>query len=184
MNLLRGRVKRMESLLDDLLAYSSAGRGGAEVTQVDPAALLNEVVDLTTIPDGFDVITEAHASRFLGAETPLKIVLMNLVNNAIKHHDRASGVVRIVATDTGSTCEFRVEDDGPGIPTELRERAFQMFQTLRPRDEVEGSGIGLAMAKKLVEIQGGAIRLDDNPSGRGSVFTVTWPREPEQPVRA
>jgi signal transduction histidine kinase len=71
--------------------------------------------------------------------------------------------------------EFVVTDDGPGIPEQFRSRVFGMFQTLRPRDEIEGSGMGLAIVKKLVERQSGAIWLTEGPAGRGLAVHFTWP---------
>jgi signal transduction histidine kinase len=70
---------------------------------------------------------------------------------------------------------FAVRDDGPGIAPQYHERIFQMFQTLKPRDQVEGSGMGLAMAKKHVEAYGGKISVQSEP-GLGSVFRFTWPK--------
>ena len=75
--------------------------------------------------------------------------------------------------------EFTVCDDGPGIAREFQERVFQMFQTLRPRDEVEGSGMGLAMVKKIVETQGGEISLESE-EGNGANFRFTWPVKAER----
>ena len=103
--------------------------------------------------------------------------MQNLIGNAIKHHDDpAHGHVRVTATEAvGGMIELIVEDDGPGIPEQYRERVFGMFQTLRPRDEVEGSGMGLAIVKKLVERQGGKVWLTDKPGGRGLAVHFTWP---------
>ena len=102
--------------------------------------------------------------------------MQNLVGNAIKHHDRpAEGNIRVEASPSGNVVEFAVIDDGPGIPEQFRERVFGMFQTLRPRDEVEGSGMGLAIVRKLVDRQGGKVWLADGPGGRGLAVHFTWP---------
>ena len=73
--------------------------------------------------------------------------------------------------------EFVVTDDGAGIPEQFRERVFGMFQTLRPRDEVEGSGMGLAIVRKLVERQGGKVWLTEGREGRGLSVHFTWPQD-------
>jgi signal transduction histidine kinase len=99
-----------------------------------------------------------------------------LVNNAIKHHDRPNGRVRISATEFKDMVEFTVADDGPGIDPAFHERIFQMFQTLRPRDQVEGSGIGLAVVEKIVSSVGGTISVESTPEN-GATFRFTWPRE-------
>ena len=79
--------------------------------------------------------------------------------------------------DLGSLIEFRVEDDGPGIPLAFHERVFQMFQTLKSRDEIEGSGMGLAIVKKSVEGHGGTIRIECAPAQRGTAFVFTWEKD-------
>ena len=73
---------------------------------------------------------------------------------------------------------FAVEDDGAGIPQEYAEKVFQMFQTLQPRDEMEGSGMGLAIVKRIVELQGGRIWFHGGPGGCGTVFKFTWKKMP------
>jgi len=108
---------------------------------------------------------------------PLEQVLRNLIGNGLKHHDRTSGSVTVSARDVGDTVEFCVEDDGPGIPTRFHERIFQMFQTLKPRDEVEGSGMGLAIVKKTVEVYGGSIRIESAPPIRGTAFIFSWQKQ-------
>jgi signal transduction histidine kinase len=107
---------------------------------------------------------------------PLTQVVQNLISNAIKHHDRPeNGHVWIEARALPHAVEFTVTDDGPGIPERFRERVFGMFQTLKPRDEVEGSGMGLAIVKKLIERQGGKIWLTEGRLGRGLSVHFTWP---------
>jgi signal transduction histidine kinase len=69
---------------------------------------------------------------------------------------------------------FAVADDGDGIPMEYAERVFEMFQTLKPRDQVEGSGIGLAIVSRIVQWQGGRVWFEPAPEGRGTVFKFQW----------
>ena len=116
---------------------------------------------------------QANAER-----VPLETVLRNLINNAIKHHDRRDGHVQIAVQDLGEFFEFSISDDGPGIAPEYHERIFQLFQTLKPRDQVEGSGMGLAIVKKIVESRNGRITVTSEP-GQGATFTFTWPKEQE-----
>jgi signal transduction histidine kinase len=107
---------------------------------------------------------------------PLETVFRNLIENAVKHHHRpAQGRVVIAAQAAGDFVEFTVADDGPGIEPEYHERVFDVFQTLRPRDELEGSGMGLAIVKKLVESYGGTITVESTGE-QGSTFRFTWPR--------
>ena len=181
LDLLRRRAGRMEGLLDSLLAYSRAGRTGAPPRPVDTADLVREVAETVAPPGGFDVRIEGDLPVVETAPTPLALVLRNLIGNAIKHHDRADGRVtvsaRVLDTEAGGYAEFTVADDGPGIEAAYRDRVFGLFQTLRPRDEVEGSGMGLAIVKKTVESWGGEVVLEPSDA-RGATFRFTWPLAP------
>ena len=179
--LLRQRAKRMERLLDSLLAYSRAGRQEAAPEPVDTAALARDVAETVAPPEGFDVRLEGAFPVVVTPRAPLALVLRNLVGNAIKHHDRPDGRVTVSARALAGEApggpgwaEFTVEDDGPGVAPEYADRVFGMFQTLRPRDEVEGSGMGLAIVKKTVESRGGAVSVGEGTAG-GARFRFTWP---------
>jgi signal transduction histidine kinase len=118
---------------------------------------------------------------------PLETVLRNLLGNAIKHHNRPDGHIQVSAYWPGAALdmvEFSVQDDGPGMAQEYHERIFELFQTLQPRDQVEGSGMGLAIVKKTVESVGGAITVEST-EGEGTCLRFTWPvqQQPEaQPM--
>ena len=194
MDLARSRVRRLDSLLDDLLAYSRAGRIEAPGTRggdepVDTGALVTELASLVSPPPGFRIAPDPAMPTILTPRAPLIQVLQNLIGNAIKHHDHpAQGHVWVRAARCGGETAFTVEDDGPGVPPQFRERVFGMFQTLRPRDEVEGSGMGLAIVRKLIERRGGTVVLADRgaapdaretdparPGARGLAVHFTWP---------
>ena len=195
LELLRGRVGRMEGLLDSLLTYSRAGRKEAAPEPVDLGALVRDVVALVAPPEGVEVRLEGEFPRLVTARAPLELAVRNLVSNAIKHHDRPeSGRVTVSAALTGPDgsgldgsgldsgpeapgwVTVSVADDGPGIDPAYQDRVFGLFQTLRPRDEVEGSGMGLAIVKKTVEALGGRVWLESD--GRGATFRFTWPLDP------
>jgi len=183
MDLLKSRVRRLESLLDDLLAYSRAGRGDAASDLVDTKELVGELALLVSPPQGFSIVRGETLPTFETARAPLTQVVQNLISNAIKHHDRpANGHVWIEALALPHDIEFTVTDDGPGIPERFRERVFGMFQTLKPRDEVEGSGMGLAIVKKLIEIQGGKIWLTEGQAGQGLSVHFTWPHSKQEGI--
>lgn len=93
----------------------------------------------------------------------------------MKHHDREHGRIEVHIDESDpSRVGFSVRDDGPGIPPDMHERVFGMFQTLKSRDEVEGSGIGLAIVAKTVKCFGGEVTVSSE--GRGTTFAFTWPR--------
>jgi PAS domain S-box-containing protein len=169
------RVKRLDRVVDDLLAYARAGAPASEAVPVDVKSLIDCVLELLPRPAGFLVRSRVDARPFVTNKTPLESVLRNLVGNAVKHHDRASGVIEICVEDVGRYCVFTVSDDGPGIAPAYQERVFRMFQTLNANDP-NSSGIGLALSKRLVEAHGGWIKLDSIEGVRGTAFHVWWPR--------
>ena len=129
------------------------------------------------VPPGFTVEVAANLPELVGRRVPLEQVFRNLLANAIKHHDRAEGRLRVSAsTPRPGWVEFVVTDDGPGIAPEFHERVFQLFQTLKPRDRVEGSGMGLALVRRLVDRQGGEVWIGA-AEGRGSAIHFTWPTD-------
>jgi signal transduction histidine kinase len=179
LGLMQNRVARMEGLLDSLLQYSRIGRMEDKISLVDTGQLLSDLGLLLNIPDGIKINIEGGMPVLETSKTPLEIVFRNLIDNAVKHHDKPVGEIKITAREQGNLVEFTVTDDGPGIPVEFQQKIFDIFQTLKPRDEVEGSGMGLAMVKKALERHGGSITLESDPaSKRGSSFIFTWPKVP------
>jgi signal transduction histidine kinase len=179
MHLLRSRINRLEALLEGLLQYARSGREKAEVTSVECSALIAGVIDMLVPPDSLQINIADDLPDLMTTHPPLQQVFHNLIGNAIKHHDRVDGVIDVTGRDLGTHFEFTVRDDGPGIPKEYHEKIFQMFQTLKRRDEVEGSGIGLAVVQKLVRAYGGTITVLSNADERGSAFCFTWKKHEE-----
>jgi PAS domain S-box-containing protein len=174
MRLLRGRVTRMEKLLDDLLQFSRIGRetGGTEI--ISGQVVIDDVLVMLPRPEGFEVNVGPGFAAIRVARMPLQQILMNLIGNAIKHHDKTTGRIEVTVADHGAHHAFAVKDDGPGIPTQFHGKIFKMFQTLKPRDQVEGSGMGLAIVRKQVELSGGSLSLQSS-EGNGSSFHFTLP---------
>jgi len=182
LNKLRGRTLRMERLLDDLLEYSRIGRRDGLAEAVNTAALLQDVIEMLAPPPGFEVRLSNALPTLFTARAPLELVFRNLLGNAIKHHHAPmQGIVQIDSQDIGDYVEFQLRDNGPGIAPQFHARIFGMFQTLRPRDEVEGSGMGLAIVKKAIEYRGGTIRIE-SALGAGATFCFTWPKEESKQV--
>lgn len=175
-DLMQQRIKRMESLLDDLLQYSRIGRTNQELQEVDVGEVLSSIIESLPHPDSMQIEIGPGMPVFRTMKVPLDLTLRNLIQNAIKHHGREDGHIRITSHEAGNYYEFEVKDDGPGIPTEFHERIFKMFETLRPRDAVEGSGMGLAIVIKTVEAIDGKVELESTV-GQGSTFRIRWPKE-------
>ncbi len=174
LSLMQNRIKRMEKLLDDLLAYSRAGRALGEATQVDTRALIDDLVDLIAPNSPLQLKYLSPMPVLITQRAPLEVVLRNLISNAIKHHPGGTIELYIEAQKRRDGFEFGIGDNGAGIAPEHHAKIFTMFQTLKPRDVVEGSGIGLALVKKTVEGRGGSIRVESNGVS-GSWFYFTWP---------
>lgn len=174
LSLLRTCVTRLEVLLDDILAYSRAGRIVDDAKEVDVGELVRQVA-ATHIPASFEVRLPPSLPKLHSPATPLMQIFGNIFSNAVKHHDRGGGVIEVRCQPLGQFYEFSVHDDGPGIPPRYHDRAFQMFQTLQSRDKVEGSGMGMAIIKKLVEWQGGRAWIESAEDRRGTAIHFLWP---------
>ncbi|QDC07894.1 PAS domain S-box protein [Oceanicola sp. D3] len=186
LDLLQSRAKRMENLLNDLLEHSRIGRTKQSQEQLTGTAFIEELRGLLHIPEGMRLEIEGPWAEVTLPRMPLQVVLLNLVSNAFKHHDRPDGKVRLTLAERADAWHFTVEDDGPGIAPDFHEKVFQIFQTLRPRDEVEGSGMGLAIVRKHVAVVGGDIELQSEGT-RGTTFRMRWPRAqhaPEEEIAA
>jgi PAS domain S-box-containing protein len=178
LGLMRSRIKRMETLLDDLLTYSRVGRTDTATSETKLADIFGSIVEVLNPPAHIQVRVEGELPVIVTASAQLEQVLRNLINNAIKHHDKQHGEVVLSGQLVGDFVEFVVRDDGPGILPEFHEKIFQLFQTLKRRDEVEGTGMGLAIVKKLVEQQHCRITVHSQGNGTGTQFRFQWPTSP------
>jgi PAS domain S-box-containing protein len=169
------RVRRLDRVIDDLLAYARAGATSSDEVLVDPQAVIHAVLDMLPRHAGFVVEACVVAQPFVTSPAPLESMLRNLISNAINHHDRTTGRIDINVADDGRYCVFRIADDGPGIAPAQQERVFRMFQS-SARGDPRRSGIGLALTKRLVEAHGGWIKLESAEGVRGTTFSVWWPR--------
>ncbi|MBL4601178.1 MAG: HAMP domain-containing protein, partial [Emcibacteraceae bacterium] len=176
-DLLQNRIIRMERLLDDLLAYSRSDRGDFKVETVELSALFDDIKDLLCLPEKFKICINGAKGKIDTLTTPLKQILLNVISNGIKHHDRDDGVVTVnIDQNDDGFVKFSITDDGPGIPEEFHTKIFQMFQTLKRRDEVESSGMGLAIAKKIIVSLNGEINVFSKSIERGTRFEILWPK--------
>ncbi len=173
MHLLRGRVQRLDALIYGLLQYSRAGRVKVESEWVDVGELLNQVIDTLTPPPEFTIVVSPGMPSLLTERLQLQQVFCHLMENAIAHHPRQAGTVTVNIQEHTDKYEFTVSDDGAGIAPQFHERVFAIFQTLKTPNKSENIGMGLAIAKKIVESQGGIIQLDSQVD-QGANFKFTW----------
>jgi PAS domain S-box-containing protein len=171
-------ARRMQELINDLLTYSRAGSRALELTQVDLDATLDRVlIDLGgAVEDSCATVTrDAPLPTVEGDGLQLQQLLQNLIANGIKfRRPEVPPVVHVSARREPGSWVIAVSDNGIGIEEQYRERIFALFQRLHSRAEYPGTGIGLAICRKIVERHGGAIRLESEP-GQGTTFEFTLP---------
>jgi PAS domain S-box-containing protein len=173
--LLTKRTQRLNRLLDDLLSYSRAGRKIGAHRVADTHAMVLDVAQLLNPPPTISISIDGQLPKFKTHPAPLEQVFRNLIGNAVKHHPGPQGRIVVSCKEQqGEHYVFAVADDGDGIPMEYAERVFEMFQTLKPRDQVEGSGMGLAIVNRIVQWQGGRVWFEPAAGGRGTVFKFQW----------
>lgn len=180
--LLQSRAERLDGLLNSLLQYSRVRSKPHEELSIEVADVISEVELLLSLSDGFTIKVEGALPCVVAERIHLQQVFQNLIENAVKHHDQGAGVITIAAQDKEAYWGFSVTDDGPGIPAQFHEKVQQIFQTLVRRDEREASGMGLALVKKIIEQNGGKLKIDSPLNGRGCAMRFTWPKDRENHV--
>ena len=170
---------RMQGLIQDLLAYSRAGTNGKAFCQVSSEGALQQALTnlRITIEQSGAVVSHDSLPAIKTDETQLTQVFQNLVGNAIKYRSTEAPRVHVSAnTNSNNEWIFSVRDNGLGIDPQYFERIFILFQRLHGRNEFEGTGIGLAICKKVLERLGGRIWVESQPE-KGSNFYFALPRE-------
>ena len=175
MELLRGRIHRMEGLIEGILSYSRVGRTTHDVEDVNVRSLLDDLIELLAPPDGAEITIEGELPVLHTERLPLQQVFLNLINNGLKYAGGASARITITSQEAGTFHQFSVRDNGPGIAPEYHEKIWGIFQTLNARDKVEGTGIGLALVRKIVDQKGGRAWVESE-AGKGATFHFLWPR--------
>ncbi len=175
---LKQRVGRLDTLLTDLLTYSRAARDLNDPEPVNVAEMAENIAsDILDQHSCFKIEVSPGLPEVTTWRVPLEQILRNLISNACKHHGGESGTIQVTGRAKGKNVEYSVKDDGQGISPEFHEKIFGMFQTLKSKDEVEGSGMGLAIVAKLVERIGGSISIVSK-EGQGAEFIISLPATP------
>lgn len=180
-------AKRMQRLIQDLLGFSRVGRLGRELTDVDLAAALDVAVSQLdqVIEDAGATVTHDELPTVVGEEPLLVQLFQNLVGNAVKFRDpQRPARVHVSARRVPGAWELACEDDGIGIDEQYAERVFVIFQRLHAKDVYEGTGIGLALCKKIVEFHRGRIWIEQPASGVGTRICFTLRDDLEDPAAA
>lgn len=167
-------TNRLKSLISDLLAYTRVGTRGGTFIPVEMEEILTRVLDQMepAIEDSGAVVTYDPLPMILGDPEQIMQLLRNLIGNSIKFRSNDPPRVHVGARQLSERWLFFVRDNGIGIYPEYTERVFVIFQRLHSRDEYPGTGVGLAIARKIVERHGGRIWVDSEP-GKGATFYFT-----------
>ena len=172
---LRQQSVRLSQMVTDLLTYSRLGDKSMAVASVDTHALVQV--------KGYGVRCPAYLVIDISGEWPvittigvlLDVVLRNLIDNAIKHHDRKEGEISLLAKPTEHVLEIVISDDGPGIPEDYQPAVLRPFIKVK-KDQHESSGLGLSMVDKVITDVGGQLDLGNRLDGkRGARIAVSWP---------
>ena len=169
---------RMKQLIEDILAYSRVGTRGRDFRKVNgTAALKKALVNLRgTVEASGGTVTSDALPEVEADEPQLVQLFQNLIGNALKFAGSEPPRIHVSAAELGDAWEFAVRDNGIGIDSQYFERIFMVFQRLHGKGEYPGTGIGLAICKKVVDRHGGRIRVESRP-GQGSTFFFTIPRK-------
>ena len=169
-------ASRMQKLISDLLAYSRIGYRDTSMTEVDSNEILRKVAEdlAPTIESSRAKITSDRLPVLRAYETSLTQLFQNLIGNSLKFRSAEDPRVHISAEKKGTQWIFSVRDNGIGIEPEYHERIFMIFQRLHGRDKFPGTGIGLAICKKIVENHGGRIWCKSEPQ-KGATFYFSIP---------
>jgi|GEM_PF-941049 len=174
LNLVVSRANRMHTLLDDLLNFAKIGREDIKFVEISMVKLFDDLSNLIDLPDTFSL--QVDDATLTVPLVPFETVMLNIVSNAIKHNDKQNGTINITTTSNRHYYIIKISDNGPGIEPKYFQRVFQLFQTLKPRDELEGTGLGLSVVVKHLNQFGGKVEIDSDGIN-GTTFTVMWPKQ-------
>jgi two-component system sensor kinase FixL len=174
--LLVNKAKQMSMLIDDILKYCRLGRDKVGFKRADLNTVVSDVIEITTPPKNIQITIENKLPTILCEKTHILQIFQNLIGNAVKYMDKPAGEVRVACVERDDAWLFSVTDNGPGIEEMYFEKIFHMFQTIEPREGVDSTGVGLAIVKKIVEMNGGEVWVESKV-GEGSTFLFTVPKQ-------
>jgi signal transduction histidine kinase len=172
LDMLENRTQRLSRHVDRILEYSEISFGNGPARPVDLNVLVREVIGEIAAPPGIEVVAENELPVIMADRTRMTQIFENLLGNAVKYMGKPTGAVKIGCDPEDDGWRFHVSDTGPGIEERFYAKVFEMFQTLSPRDEIEATGMGLPIVKRIVEVYGGTIWVE-SVVGQGSTFTFT-----------
>lgn len=173
----REQSQRLSGMLNALFDYSRTGYKQDVVARVDTRALATQIVRSLTQRPGLTVELTGDWPVLETVAAPLDVAIRNLIDNAIKHHDRHDIHIEVSASDAGQHVALSVVDDGPGIDPRHHAAIFLPFRRLSEREDPASNGLGLALVKRMVDSVGGSIEVRSDPADRrGTTFRMLWPK--------
>lgn len=172
--MLKARVHRMGAIINSLLKYAKAGKTKENQSKISSKEVVYEVLENTEMPNNIAVLVDESLPIVTANNKDLSDVFHVFISNAISHNTNKKPVLNITYKEVGSKIEFCIADNGLGIAKENHEKIFTIFQTIERSDEVENTGAGLAIGKKIIEDYGGSIWIESS-QGKGSKFYFNWP---------
>jgi len=174
--LLTARAGRMSTMIDSILQYSTLARRCPKKRQVDLNSVLSEVIAEIERPETIEITAEDSLPVLTCHEDQIAQVFQNLLGNAVMHMGKPEGQIKIRCSEQDGFWKISVADDGPGIDRRYFKKIFKMFRTLSPCEEAESAGVGLAVVKKIVELNGGRVWVESRIGG-GSTFFFVLPKQ-------
>jgi signal transduction histidine kinase len=174
--LLVGRAKRIDELINGLLQYFRVGHTRGKYEEVDLNIVLSEVIREIAPPENIEITIQSELPTVIGEQRRMVQIFQNLLNNAIKYIEKPRGEIKVGCVEEDGFWKFSVCDNGSGIEQKYFGKLFKVFQKLESHDESEGTGIGLAIVKKIVELYGGRVWVESRPR-EGSTFFFTLPKK-------
>ncbi len=176
LDLIQKRARQMYDMIEGILQYSRVGRIKELSVPVDLNRLIKEAADLVVIPEFITFKIKGILPVIKCEETLLFQIFQNFIDNAVKYMDKEKGEINVSFIEKEAVWQFCVADNGPGIEEKYQKKVFKMFQTLKPKDETDSTGIGLALVQKIINKWGGEICLE-SAAGEGSRFFFTIPKD-------
>lgn len=171
--MLRGRVHRMEALINSLLKYSRAGKVSTEIDKININTVVTDVLKRLAPSNKYAIYFDNSFPEIMANYQDIDDIFYELISNAIKYNNNSNPIINITYKTENKYYVFCIADNGTGISKEYHQKIFTIFQTLETRDKVESVGAGLAIVKKIVEENGGAIWVDSD-EGKGAKFYFKW----------
>ena len=174
-DLLRGRVLRMENLINGVLEYARIGRIALDKEKIDLKEMLDHVIDSIVPKEGFEITITDNFPIIESERILLQQVFSNLISNAVKYSNKPVGKIECIYESLPDYHQFNIKDNGPGIAEEYHEKVFKVFQTIEARDVKESTGVGLSIVQKIIQEKGGAIHIESEEN-KGCSFIFTFPK--------